>query len=252
MPSSGHKSARNRCAPWKAGDEDLALAPRSAPDRAHTVGSRGAHAQPHPLRRSLAAGRRSRACPRHTRSPSPAWPRVAHRERDRGGLRAGGRGRALGRLSPGPAANRGAHLRAAPRHALRRPERGLVSLAHALLRPRSRFQDRFRILPGLLPRDPRRARGHPPGAGHPRHGGGVDGGQAVDDLPQGDAARHGFDHGRRPAHGARAGFGYVINYAYGLMMTAEYAALVVLVAAAVLLLDGAGALIEARVKQWAG
>ena len=52
--------------------------------------------------------------------------------------------------------------------------------------------------------------------------------------------------------GARAGLGYVINYAYGLMMTAEYAALVVLVAAAVLLLDGAGALIEARVKQWAG
>jgi hypothetical protein len=35
-------------------------------------------------------------------------------------------------------------------------------------------------------------------------------------------------------------------------MTAEYAALVVLVAAAVLLLDGAGALIEARVKRWAG
>jgi len=52
--------------------------------------------------------------------------------------------------------------------------------------------------------------------------------------------------------GARAGLGYVINYAYGLMMTAEYAALVVLVAAAVLLLDGAGALIEARVKRWAG
>jgi len=52
--------------------------------------------------------------------------------------------------------------------------------------------------------------------------------------------------------GARAGLGYVINYAYGLMMTAEYAALVVLVAAAVLLLDGAGSLIEARVKRWAG
>jgi NitT/TauT family transport system permease protein len=52
--------------------------------------------------------------------------------------------------------------------------------------------------------------------------------------------------------GARAGLGYVINYAYGLMMTAEYAALVVLVAGAVLLLDGAGALIEERVKRWAG
>ena len=51
--------------------------------------------------------------------------------------------------------------------------------------------------------------------------------------------------------GARSGLGYVINYAYGLMMTAEYAALVVLVAAAVLLLDGAGSLVEARVKRWA-
>lgn len=52
--------------------------------------------------------------------------------------------------------------------------------------------------------------------------------------------------------GARAGLGYVINYAYGLMMTAEYAALVVLVAVAVLLLDGAAALAERRVKTWAG
>ena len=52
--------------------------------------------------------------------------------------------------------------------------------------------------------------------------------------------------------GARAGLGYVINYAYGLMMTAEYAALVVLVAAAVLLLDGVGSVIEGRVKRWAG
>ena len=52
--------------------------------------------------------------------------------------------------------------------------------------------------------------------------------------------------------GARAGLGYVINYAYGLMMTAEYAALVVLVAVAVLLLDGAAALAEQRVKTWTG
>ena len=52
--------------------------------------------------------------------------------------------------------------------------------------------------------------------------------------------------------GARAGLGYVINYAYGLMMTAEYAALVVLVAVAVLLLDGAAALAEKKVKTWAG
>ena len=52
--------------------------------------------------------------------------------------------------------------------------------------------------------------------------------------------------------GARSGLGYVINYAYGLLMTEEYAVLVMLVAAAVLAIDGAGALLEARVKRWAG
>jgi NitT/TauT family transport system permease protein len=52
--------------------------------------------------------------------------------------------------------------------------------------------------------------------------------------------------------GSRAGVGYVINYAYGLMMTREYAVLAVLAAAGVLALDLAGALVEARVKRWAG
>jgi ABC-type nitrate/sulfonate/bicarbonate transport system permease component len=51
--------------------------------------------------------------------------------------------------------------------------------------------------------------------------------------------------------GARSGLGYVINYAYGLLMTAEYVVLVVLVAAAVLLIDGLAALAEARVRRWA-
>lgn len=52
--------------------------------------------------------------------------------------------------------------------------------------------------------------------------------------------------------GARSGIGYVINYAYGLLMTQEYAALVLIIAAAVLAIDGAGALVEARVRRWAG
>jgi ABC-type nitrate/sulfonate/bicarbonate transport system permease component len=52
--------------------------------------------------------------------------------------------------------------------------------------------------------------------------------------------------------GSRAGIGYVINYAYGLMMTQEYAVLVLLVVAAVLAIDAAGALVEARVRRWAG
>lgn len=51
--------------------------------------------------------------------------------------------------------------------------------------------------------------------------------------------------------GARAGLGYVLTYAYGLLMTAEYAALVVIVAAAVLTVDALGALVEARVRRWA-
>lgn len=52
--------------------------------------------------------------------------------------------------------------------------------------------------------------------------------------------------------GSRSGIGYLINYAYGLLMTPEYAALVVLVGAAVLAIDGAAGLFEARVRRWAG
>jgi ABC-type nitrate/sulfonate/bicarbonate transport system permease component len=51
--------------------------------------------------------------------------------------------------------------------------------------------------------------------------------------------------------GSRAGVGYLINYAYGLMMTREYAVLVLMVAAVVLAIDGAGALVESRVRRWA-
>jgi ABC-type nitrate/sulfonate/bicarbonate transport system permease component len=52
--------------------------------------------------------------------------------------------------------------------------------------------------------------------------------------------------------GSRAGIGYVVNYAYGLMMTQEYVVLVVLVVAAVLAIDALAALAEARVRRWAG
>jgi NitT/TauT family transport system permease protein len=51
--------------------------------------------------------------------------------------------------------------------------------------------------------------------------------------------------------GSRAGVGYLINYAYGLMMTREYAVLVLMVAAVVLAIDGAGALVESRIRRWA-
>ena len=51
--------------------------------------------------------------------------------------------------------------------------------------------------------------------------------------------------------GSRSGIGYLINYAYGLLMTPEYAGLVVLVGAAVLAIDGAAGLLEARVRRWA-
>lgn len=52
--------------------------------------------------------------------------------------------------------------------------------------------------------------------------------------------------------GARSGLGYVLNYVYGLLMTPEYVALVAIVAAAVLAIDGAAAAVEARVRRWAG
>ena len=52
--------------------------------------------------------------------------------------------------------------------------------------------------------------------------------------------------------GSRSGVGYMINYAYGLLMTSEYAVLVLMVAAVVLAIDGVGALLEARVRRWAG
>jgi ABC-type nitrate/sulfonate/bicarbonate transport system permease component len=52
--------------------------------------------------------------------------------------------------------------------------------------------------------------------------------------------------------GSRAGVGYVINYAYGLLMTREYAVLVAIVVMAVIAVDAIGALLEARVRRWAG
>ena len=48
--------------------------------------------------------------------------------------------------------------------------------------------------------------------------------------------------------GARAGLGYLINYAYGFLRTAEYVALAVVVLALVLLIDGLAALAEARAR----
>ena len=52
--------------------------------------------------------------------------------------------------------------------------------------------------------------------------------------------------------GSRAGLGYLLNYAYGFLMTAEYAALVVIVAVGVLAIDWAAGLLEGRARRWAG
>src|SRR5258705_5867066 len=51
--------------------------------------------------------------------------------------------------------------------------------------------------------------------------------------------------------GSRAGIGYVINYAYGLMMTREYAVLAVIAAAPVPALGTPGALLQAPGERWA-
>ena len=52
--------------------------------------------------------------------------------------------------------------------------------------------------------------------------------------------------------GARAGLGYLVNYTYGLMRTADYAALACLALVLVVVVDGAAALVEARARRWAG
>jgi len=51
--------------------------------------------------------------------------------------------------------------------------------------------------------------------------------------------------------GARAGLGYLINYAYGFLRTAEYAALALVALTLVIVIDGLAALVEARARRWA-
>ena len=52
--------------------------------------------------------------------------------------------------------------------------------------------------------------------------------------------------------GARSGVGYILNYVYGLLRTPEYVALVVIVGAIVLVIDGVAGMLETRAKRWAG
>ena len=52
--------------------------------------------------------------------------------------------------------------------------------------------------------------------------------------------------------GAREGLGYLINYAYGFVRTADYLALALLALALVVVVDGGAALLEARARRWAG
>lgn len=52
--------------------------------------------------------------------------------------------------------------------------------------------------------------------------------------------------------GARGGLGYLINHAYGLLRTADYAALAALALVLVVLIDGAAAVVEARARRWTG
>ena len=50
--------------------------------------------------------------------------------------------------------------------------------------------------------------------------------------------------------GARGGLGYLINHAYGFLRTADYAALAIIALFLVVVIDGAGALVEARARRW--
>lgn len=50
--------------------------------------------------------------------------------------------------------------------------------------------------------------------------------------------------------GSKAGLGYLINYAYGLLRTADYVALVLLTLGIILAIDGAAVLAERRARRW--
>jgi ABC-type nitrate/sulfonate/bicarbonate transport system permease component len=50
--------------------------------------------------------------------------------------------------------------------------------------------------------------------------------------------------------GSKAGLGYLIDYAYGLLRTADYVALVLLTLGIVLALDGAAGFAERRARRW--
>ncbi len=50
--------------------------------------------------------------------------------------------------------------------------------------------------------------------------------------------------------GARGGLGHLINHAYGFMRTADYAALAIVALLLVVVVDAAGALVEARARRW--
>jgi ABC-type nitrate/sulfonate/bicarbonate transport system permease component len=50
--------------------------------------------------------------------------------------------------------------------------------------------------------------------------------------------------------GARAGLGYLINYAYGFLRTADYVALALLALVLVLAVDGVAAWVEGRARRW--
>ena len=52
--------------------------------------------------------------------------------------------------------------------------------------------------------------------------------------------------------GSRAGLGYLINYAYELLRTADYAALALLALGLVVVVDGGAALVEARARRRLG
>lgn len=52
--------------------------------------------------------------------------------------------------------------------------------------------------------------------------------------------------------GSRAGLGYLLNYTYGLLRTADYVALVCIAVALVFAIDALAGLVEQRAKRWSG
>src|SRR4029453_2190998 len=207
-PSCGRRFARRRSAPWMVRREPghrarAGGAGRRAPGRAAALGADRRAAEPAPLCSAFVAAPGARQRAARARRARPRGTRPGDGARDRGGVRLGRGGRALARIRARPWTPAGARLRAHARGVLRDPQRDLVSVAHALIRPRPGVEDRVRVPPRLLPDLPVGVVGDTAGESPSGDGGPLHGGRLLDGVPEGHAPVDAGDADGRAAGGAR-------------------------------------------------